>query len=845
MKIGFQTIVWSPFRDPLEYRLEVIAAAGYGGVVFRERPDELPPIHELLRFLEEYSLKLIGLSGGALRDRMDYCQDFRPEYLYVDDWSSDAGALAQMRGFTLALHPHVYKPTYSLQRAGELLEREPSLKFVPDTAHLTIAGDDPVAAMERFEDRIAAVNLRDWASEFGYSVHRYGRGFVELGRGIIDLDRVLAALQKTRYSGWLVVEQDYTRTDPAMSTLKCAEWLAERGLASKPPPKPPAKPRAPGSARTGGSVDASFLETMTSAGWRDPESCYESIARGIRKLCDCELVTFWTCSPAHELVNLVAVEPTIGISPKNVVAWRETLTGLTIEEQTIKHFDLADREVRSRFGWPELLQAVKSGWMTSIPIFNPWNPNHVRLIVNLLHERKNLPVPDSKLNDVAATVGYSTSYALDEFGLTLAARLNACAGKMRHVRDLGAEVVTLVERTMHCGEVAMFVRRDTGNKLELVGFAGDTWEASQVAAWYVQREKSIKRVLEQEQRFVVPRDWWAVTGQKNQNALVEQRACTAVPLVASDGAFLGYLCCGARRGRGAWDISERTAFSDDDDAILEALVQAVVPHLEVLMAHERREKALGRLTHELKVPIVAIRGATEMIMRTVGARRALPYDYPGDIWSWSELMGRLIDNADMARYHGHEMELRQGPTRILADVIAPSIRQVTLLLDERGFSHRRISYDNDMLRQFPLLQLDRNRFQQVLFNLLSNAIKYAYEDPDAFQVEIDGVKNEDGFVIWFRDWGMGLKQGTEESIFEEGYRGDNAREMNVTGEGLGLWIARQIVEAHGGTIEPTNHGLPTEFRILLPRSLAEKEHGQTRTAGRRRQTADGVLRARD
>jgi len=236
---------------------------------------------------------------------------------------------------------------------------------------------------------------------------------------------------------------------------------------------------------------------------------------------------------------------------------------------------------------------------------------------------------------------------------------------------------------------------------------------------------------------------------------------------------------------------------------------------------ERREKELGRLTHELKVPLVAIRGAAEFIIRTPGIKNIFDYDYPGDILSWIELMGRLIDNADRARYSDEKIEVKAKPIYLLREVIAPSIKQVRLLLDERGFCRHNITYEHSHFEQIPKLWLDRNQFQQVTFNLLSNAIKYAYDDPDAFSVEIDAAYSGKQFLILFRDWGPGIEAGMEEIVFEEGTRGENAFKMNVAGQGLGLWVVRQVVERHGGVIKVTNLQLPTEFTIFLPNSLTE------------------------
>ena len=237
-------------------------------------------------------------------------------------------------------------------------------------------------------------------------------------------------------------------------------------------------------------------------------------------------------------------------------------------------------------------------------------------------------------------------------------------------------------------------------------------------------------------------------------------------------------------------------------------------------AKERREKELGQLTHELKVPLVAIRGAAEFMRRTPGVKNVFDYDYIGDILSWSELMARLIDKADTMRFSGEKLNIKTTRIFILRDVIASAIRQTKLLLEERGFTLTNINYSKEQFQIFPPLWVDRNMFQQVMFNLLINAIKFAYKDPNAFRVEIEG--NETDLTIVFRDWGPGIDEGLEELIFEEGFRGPNAEEFDVTGQGLGLWMVRQIIEAHGGKVKVTNRQWPTEFTIWLPRSLTSQ-----------------------
>jgi len=246
------------------------------------------------------------------------------------------------------------------------------------------------------------------------------------------------------------------------------------------------------------------------------------------------------------------------------------------------------------------------------------------------------------------------------------------------------------------------------------------------------------------------------------------------------------------------------------------LTQAAVDHIE-----EKWLRTLGRMTHELLGPITAIKGATESIIDTPDSKTFFDFDYPGDILSWTELMTRVIENAEVYRdVHKGEIVIRPERVFLLTDVIAPAIRQVSLLLKERGFSRRNIKYIG--FDKFPSLWLDRNRFQQVVFNLLSNSIKYAYDKPKAFQVEIEGVEEDKYFYIHVKDFGAGIAAAESEKVFQEGFRGEMSIDMNVTGQGLGLWIVKQVIERHDGKIRVSNFRYPTEIAIQLPYWLTSR-----------------------
>ena len=79
-------------------------------------------------------------------------------------------------------------------------------------------------------------------------------------------------------------------------------------------------------------------------------------------------------------------------------------------------------------------------------------------------------------------------------------------------------------------------------------------------------------------------------------------------------------------------------------------------------------------------------------------------------------------------------------------------------------------------------------------------------------------------MITFQDYGIGVQDvGNPESLFEDGFRAENAWRHDLNGTGYGLWIVRRLVEFHNGTIKITNNKNPTEFTLTFPVSLSDPD----------------------
>lgn len=225
---------------------------------------------------------------------------------------------------------------------------------------------------------------------------------------------------------------------------------------------------------------------------------------------------------------------------------------------------------------------------------------------------------------------------------------------------------------------------------------------------------------------------------------------------------------------------------------------------------------LARVIHELQVPVVALRGSLDFASRELKDRGVtMSEDWLGEAWQWTELMVSLLQNAQIvAASEMGKQTIRVSRLNFLKDIVNPAMRAVSVLFRERGISQSAVAFRH--LEILPPLYADKTMLHQLLFNLLSNALKYGGRDP---RIEIAAEKEQGGWNIKFRDWGIGVPDAEAPNIFSGGYRGRNAVIQSASGIGMGLYVTREILRQHGGTIDLTQVQNPTEFTIFLPERL--------------------------
>ena len=166
---------------------------------------------------------------------------------------------------------------------------------------------------------------------------------------------------------------------------------------------------------------------------------------------------------------------------------------------------------------------------------------------------------------------------------------------------------------------------------------------------------------------------------------------------------------------------------------------------------------------------------------------------------------------------GRFQSTKRVKTYIFKDVIFKALKQSRQRILDHGFDFARVTYRDQ--HKVPCLYLERAKLNQVILNLLTNSIKYADSNPANFAISIHPIDAPHHYVIAFKDWGIGIEEGFEEEIFEEGVRTPEAMRKTVNGSGLGLSIARRFMRDHGGDLILANRRGPTEFQLILPKKL--------------------------
>ncbi len=239
----------------------------------------------------------------------------------------------------------------------------------------------------------------------------------------------------------------------------------------------------------------------------------------------------------------------------------------------------------------------------------------------------------------------------------------------------------------------------------------------------------------------------------------------------------------------------RTEMRDSNvrlEAIVDERTRALKESNEILeLVDENRRKLLADISHEFRTPLTVIRGESEIALRGKAKTKAEYQETLGRIMEQAEQTTRLVDDLlFIARADAGESKLKVRPVSV-SGLLAASCSD---------FNAKAKQKDITIVRDFEGVNVvamgDSGRLRQVFSILIDNALRYSNKGGS---VKINLERDANSIIVLIRDSGIGLTKEESRQAFQRFYRGSNAQ-GHARGTGLGLSVAKAIIEAHKGTI---------------------------------------------
>lgn len=224
-------------------------------------------------------------------------------------------------------------------------------------------------------------------------------------------------------------------------------------------------------------------------------------------------------------------------------------------------------------------------------------------------------------------------------------------------------------------------------------------------------------------------------------------------------------------------------------------------------ARSRYQQAIHFVTHEMRTPLTAIQGSSELMGRyKLGEEKSRQLAQM--IHAESKRLARMIQTfLDVERLSEGQMELKREafPAATIVDTCIERIRPLA--------DRKRIAIRTGEIAEAELWG-DRELMEYAIYNLLSNAVKYS---PAETEITVSAVRERDQLRLSVKDQGIGMDEAELRNIFRKFYRTKRAEASGEAGTGIGLSIVEQIVTHHGGRIEVTSKpGAGSCFTLVLP-----------------------------
>jgi len=314
--------------------------------------------------------------------------------------------------------------------------------------------------------------------------------------------------------------------------------------------------------------------------------------------------------------------------------------------------------------------------------------------------------------------------------------------------------------------------------------------------------------------------------------MISHKIALIMPLLR-DQTLIGYVCLGehktstySRRDRRVLRtvadelvIAIQNALSvqevKDLNAHLEQRIDAATMELRASNAQlqkldEAKDEFISMASHQLRTPLTSIKGYVSMLIDgDVGAVSEEQKHLLEEAFLSSERMVRLIgDFLNVSRLQTGKFVIDKHPVN-LGKIVADEVESLKSNAQARG-----MKFTFKKPKNIPELNLDENKIQQVIMNFCDNAIYYS-KDNSTIKVELTVIGNHVEFTV--KDTGIGVPASERDQLFTKFFRATNARKQRPDGTGVGLFLAKKVIDAHDGKIVFTSQeGKGSTFGFRLP-----------------------------
>jgi len=228
----------------------------------------------------------------------------------------------------------------------------------------------------------------------------------------------------------------------------------------------------------------------------------------------------------------------------------------------------------------------------------------------------------------------------------------------------------------------------------------------------------------------------------------------------------------------------------DEKSIHRGFSFILIDHSKEKELDKRRDDFISTATHELKTPITSMKLFAEIVQRQTKktgtkAEKESVKELSIQLDRLTALMNYLLD---VAKIQQGKLELNKTSFN------ANSFIEETILMIKNISINRTINFTKNTDKK---IYADKERLTQVLTNLISNAIKYSATGKE---IIVNSAQNKNNVVVSVQDFGLGIPKSEQKLVFNRFYRANSAIDHDIGGIGLGLYVAKQIVQAHHGRI---------------------------------------------